>query len=44
MSGHIYIAWCSYKRHEIDTWWKHGLYMDIRVGLLIVSTDHEDFV
>ena len=44
ISGHIYIVWCSYERHEVNTWWKYELHMDIRVGLLIVSIDHKHFV
>ena len=35
---------CSYRRYEVNIWWKYGLYMDMRVGLFIVSTDYEDFV
>jgi len=41
---HIYTTWCSYERLEINTWWKHELHMDIRVGLFTVSTDYEYFV
>jgi len=43
MSGHMYMTWCSYRRHKVDTWWKHGLYIDIRIGF-IVSMDHKNFV
>jgi len=44
MSGHMYIAWYSYGRHGVDIWQKHGQYIDIRVGLFIVSTDHVSIV
>jgi len=44
MSGHMYIAWCPYGRHKVDTWWKHRLHMDIRVVIFIVSMDHKNFV
>jgi len=44
MLGHIYIAWYSYRKYEVDTWWKHELHMNIRVGLFIISMDHEDFI
>ena len=43
-SGHIYIAWYSYGKYEVNIWWKYGLYMDIRVGLFIISMDHKYFV
>ena len=41
---HMYIAWYSYERHEVDTWWKYGLHIDIRVGLFTISTDHLSIV
>ena len=43
-SRYMYIAWCSYRRHEVDIWWKYGLHMDIRVGLFIVNINHKNFV
>ena len=38
------MLWYFYERYKIDTWWKHGLYMDIRVGLFIISMDHKNVV
>ena len=44
ISEHMYMIWYSYGRHKVNAWRKCKLYMDIRVGLFIVSIDHKYFV
>jgi len=42
--GYMYRIWYSYRRYEVNAWWKHRQHMDIRVELFIISTDHVSIV
>jgi len=38
------MVWYFYGRYEVNVWWKHGLHIDIRVGLFIISIDYKNIV